>query len=114
MIYEFRCFNCGQAFETRTTEPGACPNCSRATVTRNYSFSVAPAFKEHWNNAVGHYVSNDRQFRDSLKVQSEEMSNRMGMNVDYQPLSRSDMAEQSAHGVTEEGLDHTRKIHHDG
>jgi hypothetical protein len=64
---------------------------------------------EHFNHSVGEWVSNKRQFYDSLKRKSEQSSIRTGMDVDLQPLTPSDMAEASAHGVTDEGLEDTRR-----
>lgn len=80
---------------------------------RDYTFNVQPAFQEHFNNSLGRPVSNYRDFREGLKMQSAEMSERMSQTVDLQPLSPSEMAEASAHGVTEEGLYETRKQMHD-
>lgn len=62
---------------------------------------------EHFNHSVGEWVTNRRAFYDALKRKSEESSVRTGMTVDLQPLGPSDMAEASAHGVTDEGLDAT-------
>ena len=74
---------------------------------------MARSFPEHFNQSIGQYVNNNREFTDGLKRQSAEMSARMGQDVDYQPLGPSEMAEASAHGVTEEGLEETRRIQHD-
>lgn len=67
---------------------------------------------EHFNHAVGSYVSNEREFRDALKVMSEEQSYRVGIDHEYEYLSPADMADASAHGVTEEGLEATERAHY--
>lgn len=75
--------------------------------TRVYSFTTGSGMPEHFNNALGEFVSDKRQFYDGLKRQSEVASIRQGFDVDYQPIDPSDMADPSNHGVTEEGLDDT-------
>jgi hypothetical protein len=66
-----------------------------------------PAIKlsmpEHFNDSVGEYVSNERQFNDALKHKSDSMAERLGMNVNYQPIDWSD---RKALGVTDEGIEH--------
>lgn len=69
---------------------------------------------EHYNTAVGEFITSKQQFYDGLKRQSEVASIRTGIDHNYEPLDPSDMAEASSHGVTEEGLDITRKTFHDG
>jgi hypothetical protein len=64
---------------------------------------------EHFNYSVGSYVSNERQLRDALKVASDQASHKSGMDTEYEYLTAADMAEPSAHGVTDEGLDDTRR-----
>jgi hypothetical protein len=68
---------------------------------------------EHFNNSIGQWVGNKRQFYDGLKRQSEHASIRTGIEHDLQPVDPSDMADMAAHGVTEEGLDTTRQVHSD-
>jgi hypothetical protein len=64
---------------------------------------------EHFNNATGQYVTNERAFGDQLKLKSEEMSARTGMEHNYQPIDITDM---KALGVTDEGLEHTQRVHY--
>jgi hypothetical protein len=68
---------------------------------------------EHFNNSVGAYVSNERQLRDALKVASEEATYRLGTDHNYEYLSPADMADATSHGVTEEGLDESRRASYD-
>jgi hypothetical protein len=110
--YQYRCQGCRLFFTTlsRTNIP-PCPVCGTQS-TRMFSFNIAQSVPEHFNHSVGSYVSNERQLRDAIKVMSEEQSYRTGVEHDYEYLSRSDLADQGAHGVTEEGLDETRRAKH--
>ena len=68
---------------------------------------------EHFNTTVGGYVSNEREMRDALKRVRDEQSERLGIEHNYEYLTRAEMADPSAHGVTDEGLDTTRRVRHD-
>lgn len=67
---------------------------------------------EHFNYSVGSYVSNERQLRDAIKVTGEEQYYRLGIENNYEYLSASDMADASAHGVTDEGLEATERANY--
>jgi hypothetical protein len=67
---------------------------------------------EHFNYSVGQYVTNDHALKEEFKRLSEEQSARVGMDHDYEYVSPADMADMSAHGVTEEGLDDTARAWH--
>lgn len=117
--YQFRCPSCRAVYSLQGSihddipERRPCPRCNFNGSHRDYSFNHTPSFQEHFNHSLGRYVNSNREFRDGLKIQSAEMSERMGQNVDFQPLSPSEMAEASSHGVTEEGLYESRKAMHD-
>lgn len=117
--YSYRCPSCNAIYTLEGSihddlpERRPCPRCNFNGSHRDYSFNHQPSFPEHFNNSLGRYVSNNREFTDGLKIQSAEMSERMSQNVDLQPLSPAEMAEGSAHGVTEEGLYESRKSMHD-
>lgn len=117
--YQYRCPSCSAVYTleasitTDLPERRPCPRCHFNGSHRDYSFNHTPSFTEHFNHSLGRYVNSNREFKDGLKLQSAEMSERMGMNVDLQPLSPSEMAEASSHGVTEEGLYESRKRMHD-
>lgn len=68
---------------------------------------------EHFNTSVGVHVNSERELRDAIKRQSDEVSERTGIehNMDY--LTRADMADAGAHGVTGEGLDEQARSWHD-
>lgn len=111
--YQFKCPNCNNIFtvDSRDTAP-FCQTCQRST-KRTWSFTTSMGMKEHFNNSVGQYVRNSREFNDELKRKSESESLRTGMDVDYQPIDPSDMRDPSAHGVTEEGLEETYRASYD-
>lgn len=56
------------------------------------------------NLATGQVESDPKKFAEHLRVAGEEMGERLGMKVDYQP---AEMTDKAAHGVTDEGLDAT-------
>jgi hypothetical protein len=78
-----------------------------------FSFYTGTGMKEHWNTAVGRYVSNRHDMDETLKRQSDEASVRTGIDHDYQYVSPAEMADPNAHGVSEDALEPTRKRFHD-
>lgn len=56
------------------------------------------------NLSTGRVETDPKKFRQHLAQKSEEMAERLGMAVDYQPV---DMTDKDALGVTDEGLDAT-------
>lgn len=56
------------------------------------------------NPTTGQVESDPRKFREHLHVASEQMAERLGMKVDYQPV---DLTDRDALGVTDEGMDAT-------
>lgn len=117
--YQYKCPSCSAQYTLVASinddlpEHRPCPRCNFDGSRRVFAFNHKPSFPEHFNNSLGQYVRNNNEFEDGLKRQSAEMSERMGMNVQYEPLGPSEMAEASSHGVTEEGLYETRKAVHD-
>lgn len=117
--YQYRCRSCKCVYTLEGSvhddmpEMRPCPKCSFNGSVRDFSFNHQPSFQEHYNHSLGRHVTNGRDFRDGLKIQSAEMSERMSQDVDLQPLSPAEMRDASAHGVTEEGLYETRKAMHD-
>jgi uncharacterized C2H2 Zn-finger protein len=117
--YQFRCPSCRAVYTLESSihddvpEFRPCPRCGHDKSSRQYVFNYSRSFPEHFNQSIGTYVNNNREFTDGLKRQSEQMSVRMGQEVDYQPLGPSEMAEASAHGVTDEGLEDTFRRQHD-
>jgi hypothetical protein len=112
MDYQYLCPSCGSAvISDSRSDTTICP-CG-VTASRDWTFGYVKPFQEHFNSSVGMYVNNRSQLQDALKVASEEASYRMGLDHSYEYLSPADMAEASNHGVTEEGLDDTRRAQHE-
>jgi hypothetical protein len=111
--YQYHCQGCRHFFTTLSRDSiPPCPVCG-TVATRHFSFGIVRSVPEHFNYSVGSYVSNERQLRDAIKVISEEQTYRTGVEHDYEYLSRADLADATAHGVTEEGLDDTYRTQHD-
>lgn len=68
---------------------------------------------EHFSHAVGRPVTNMRDLKDAIKRQSDEASERNGIEHDMEFLTRAEMMDPSAHGVTGEGLDTQQKAWRD-
>lgn len=111
--YQYRCNSCRRLFASFTrADTTTCPDCQGPAV-RKFGFYVSGGLKEHWNNAVGQYVSNEREMSEALKRQSEAASIRTGIEHQYEYVSPSEMADASAHGVSEDGLEESRRRRHD-
>lgn len=86
-----------------------CPVCG-CRLQRKVSFSFHRSMPEHYNSAVGEFVSGKHSFRDALKRKSEEQTLRTGIEHNYEPV---DLRDQAACGATDEGLYETEKKQHD-
>lgn len=90
--YAFRCEGCGASPEfyapiSEGPPPHpVCPSCETTALVRIYSIAIPKPYEPHWNKSVGKYVQNDREFRDALKVASEEQSRRTGYDTNYVPV----------------------------
>jgi predicted nucleic acid-binding Zn ribbon protein len=115
MRYSYECQECGnEAIDTEFHPIGhphsrKCEACG-GVLRRSVCFSIKRGMREHFNPTVGSYVSGERQFKDGLKRASESASIQTGTEHDYQPVDLRDM---DALGVTDEGLEHTRKVRRD-
>ena len=92
-----------------TTPYVPCPACGSAAAKILAFPAIKPSLQPHFNAATNTYVTSDRQLRDVMKAQSAEISARTGVAHDFTPIDRR---ETSALGVTEEGLDETRRRTH--
>lgn len=106
MIFAFECKNCGREKDSDNNIPSPC-QCG-GTYSRRYSFSVSRGFTPHYNHSVGKYVNNYQEFKDELSRASESASERLGIEHNFQPIDGTD---KSAIGVTDEGMDETRRRH---
>ena len=113
MEFQYRCRSCGRLFASgERADITTCPDCE-GPATRRYGFYVRFSLAEHFNTAVGQYVSNQHDMNEALKRHSEEMSVRTGIEHDYEYVSPSEMADASAHGVVEDGLEESRRRRRD-
>lgn len=110
--YTYRCpagheFAMVMTFEERD-QMGATVSCPHhlALAQQVLSFSFHRGMPEHFNHSAGAYVTNSHALDSELSRQSDEMSERMGFTVAYEPIDGHDPA---AHGVTDQGLDATRR-----
>ncbi len=107
--FQYRCPNCKATSITNDREnPPPCPVCKSPT-QRQFVFQVRTSMPEHFNHSIGSYVTNEHQIKEALKVISEQQSHRNGIEHNFEYLSRSDLADASAHGVTDEGLEETQR-----
>lgn len=81
---------------------------------RRFSFAIKSSIPAHYNHSVGAYVRNEQDMRDHLKRAAESQATRLGYETEFEYIPPGDLATQPAtFGVTEEGLDETRRRHHD-
>lgn len=107
--YQYKCVSCKVTFTTLSrTDIPPCPVCGHES-TRDYVFQFKPDTPEHFNHSIGQYVTNERELRDAIKRQSDEASERNGIEANMEFMTRADMADPSAHGVTDEGLEQSRR-----
>jgi hypothetical protein len=105
--FQYKCPSCRFIFVTESrSEIPPCPLCGHLT-KRDFVFNTRNSVPEHFNHTVGGYVSNEGELRDALKRVGDEQSERLNIEHNYQYLTRAEMADPSAHGVTGEGLDAT-------
>jgi hypothetical protein len=107
--YQYKCSGCRFIFttESRTDIPD-CPVCHKPA-KRDFVFNLQPSNPEHFSHTVGGYVSNDYELKEAMKRMSDEQSERVGMEHKYEYLTRAEVVDPTAHGVTTEGLDTTER-----
>jgi predicted nucleic acid-binding Zn ribbon protein len=64
----------------------------------------------HYNHSIGRHVSGTRDLANAFARKSDEMSARMGFDVDLKPV---DPRDREALGVTGVGLESTEKVKRD-
>lgn len=80
---------------------------------RVFSFTVQPIFPTHFNHSTGQIVQSEREMKDQLKYLSDKQSVESGFESHYEYLSPTDLRSTKELGVTEEGLDESRRRAHD-
>ena len=103
---------CGRHRETKDRKP---PHCECGLLMRRewntFQLSRTASIQPHFNHSMGAYVRNKGELKSAFSRNSDEMSERMGFHVDYQPVDPYDLKHNPEQfGVTEEGLDHQQKV----
>lgn len=110
--YKFQCPECGVLYRetlpvTQRDVDLTCDSCPDAPfLERVFSFAYKSPLQEHFNVSTGSYVTSERTLKDEMKRASDERSERLGFDHSFTPV---DPRETEALGVTEEGLDSTRR-----
>lgn len=113
MIYNFLCDDCAHE---ECFDPGygmsigdlthyLCERCYGG-LRRSASFCVQRPMIEHLNVTTGMPVSSEKQFKEQLKIKSDEATQRTGMDHKFVPCDVTDM---KALGVTGDGIDESRR-----
>lgn len=109
-IFEYKCPECqNRVISTVRGDrlDADCPHCDQPrTFRRVFSVSVRRPMQAHFNNTVGKVISDEKQFERELQRKGEEYTAETGIETNYRPI---DYRDKEALGVTEEGLDATRK-----
>ncbi len=103
---------CGRRRETPDRQP---PHCACGLTMRrewnSFALTRVSSVQPHFNHSIGSYVRNNADLKSEFSRKSDEMSERMGQHVDYQPIDPYDLRHSpESFGVTEEGLDHRAKV----
>lgn len=91
--YAYKCRECRYRLESPIHGLNHCPECGYATLGRDYSSVnlAPPAFRPHFNHAVGEYVHSSRDLDDAFKIKSEQQSIRTGADHNYVRLDPGDV-----------------------
>ena len=108
-IYGYKCPNCQQTYtsdERCDRLQHECVICQHPVLHRDYSgIAVRKPMQEHWNGTVNMPIRSEHQFKEQLKIRSEELSSYTGVEQRLEMLD----PEQAMQGVTPEGLDATNR-----
>lgn len=69
-------------------------------------FSFHRGMPEHFSHTMNSFVKGERDYRDQLKIQSEEMSARMGFDCNYEVVDSRDPKDV---GASDAGLEATER-----
>lgn len=106
--YAYRCQGCGHDADIlHGFHDSGIRNCAQCGDVMRKVFSPPAIIRAmggdaHFNSALGRHVTGARDMRDGFRAKSDQMSERMGFAVDYQPVDRRD---RERLGVTGEGLE---------
>lgn len=105
-LYVYKCRSCGYFAEVtdHASTLGVCPGCEAGELKRDYTtVQLAPVMQEHYNPSVNGMVSSMRKLNDEFKRQSDEYSERTGIEARFAPVDPKDV------GATNDGLDATNR-----
>lgn len=112
-LFEYKCPECENRVISHVRGDrldADCPHCEEPREFRRvFSVSMQRPMQEHFNHTVGQPISDPKQFARALSRKGEEYTERTGIETNYQPI---DLQDRSALGVTDAGLDATRKRMH--
>ena len=113
-LFDYKCPRGHQLVEpVRADEINCTYSDCHEIARRRFSFSIKTAVPAHYNHAVGAYVRNEQDVKDALKRAAEKQYDALGYSSDFTYLNPADMSEATHLGVTEEGMDSTRRRWHD-
>ena len=111
-LYDYVCTQCAQITADQyfpIKEPSThiqCPQCG-GLARKILAFpAIKRSMGEHYNASLGRHVSNEKDYKSGLAAASRLASARSGREVNYSPV---DLRDRESVGVTEEGLDSTRR-----
>ncbi len=115
-IYTYKCLSCAATGDLIISMDDSdvvqiCPYCTSDMKRIPSRFSTSTPFDSHFNPTVNAHVSSKSQFTDLLKAQSEAATLRTGIEHNYKAIDPRESKDML--GVTDEGLDATRRRAHD-
>jgi len=119
--YEYRCIECQTPTTINTSisnfsatfagKPLACDACMGGELRRVYTpLPFTLPMPDHFNVSAGQHVSGEHHLREVFKRKSEEATERLGVEHNFQPI---DLRDHEALGVTREGLEEDVARRHD-
>lgn len=116
MLYRYQCPECGSVQDDTQFAPLGefgpdCLDCHAeglilTRMQRVASFSYKRSMPEHYNHTTNTVVKSENHYKSELSRLSDIQSERTGQYHNYQPVDPTDKA---GLGVTDEGMDATRK-----
>lgn len=107
MNFAWTCVDCGQGYDHPHHPEFPCHVCGGRLRRDWRHVSMRRSMPAHFNHSVGAFVRNDADFTDALKRKGDEQSERLGIEHRY---VRADLDNC---GVTEDGMDDTRRAARD-
>lgn len=108
-MYSYLCAKCNEENIHLTFKPIGgildeyCDWCGQGPLIRAVCrINTALSMPEHFNVSTGKYVTNKQAFASQLSEQSDSMSERLGMDVNYKEVDGSD---KKSLGVTTDGIE---------